>query len=145
MIDKIGFIIIALLLISPFMGLILKWHNEPNVNFKAYWSKWWHRIALAIRVCLWLSVWMLTANWILTLVVVIIDCIAYPIIINLINGWKWYYLGSTSKIDILIKKTIVWLKAKTKSLLTTMQGIFTSSTARKQVIQKILHKLNLHK
>lgn len=113
MIDQIGFIVIALLLFIVFNGLIIKWHNAKEID-KEFWNKWWHRAAIAIRVCLWFAVWMVTSNWYIFLGVIAIDCILYPIGINVINGLKWYYVGTTSKIDILIRKTLLWLKVKIK-------------------------------
>lgn len=114
MIDLLGFLVITLMLFMCFMGLIIRWNNEPIIDKKEMWSMWWHRNALAIRVCIWLEVWLISLNWFIFLGVILIDCITYPIVINLINGLKWNYLGNTAKIDILIKKIIVWLKAKIK-------------------------------
>ena len=137
MIDKIGFIVIALILFWCFNGLMLRWHNlhlpiTPLKDIDAenrrqglieMWSTWWHRASLAIRVCLWLSVWLITSNWYIFIGVIIFDSIGYTIVINLINKWKWNYLGTTSKIDVLIKsiiakakKIILWVKQKIKSL-----------------------------
>ena len=114
MVDTIGFIVIALILFMCFNGLIVRWNNEIKPNRKLMWSKWWHRTALLIRICLWLSIWMVTSNWYIFLSIIIIDCILYPILINLINGLKWYYVGTTSKTDILIRKILSWLKVKIK-------------------------------
>jgi len=111
-INMIGFIIIALILFMCFNGLIIRWHNEIQANTKAMWSKWWHRCALAIRVCLWLSIWLITFNWFIFIGVIIVDSILYPILINLINGLKWNYIGTTSSIDKLIRKFTLWLKEK---------------------------------
>jgi len=135
MIDKIGFIVIALILFGVFNGLIIKWRNLslPSIPLVdelkeklrqrdiKLWNKWWHRVALSLRICLWISIWMITLNWYITIPIIIIDCIAYPIIINLINYLKWNHIGTTAKTDILIRKTITlikkfisWLKAKIK-------------------------------
>ena len=135
MIDTIGFLVITLILFWIFNGLTVKWNllhlpTKPLEDVELeklrqrdikLWSKWWHRVALVIRVCLWLSIWMITLNWILTLIIIVIDCIGYPITINLINGLKWNFIGTTAKTDILITKTItlikkiiVWLKVKIK-------------------------------
>ena len=112
--QSIGFVIIVLILFMCFNGLIIRWNNESDINKKKMWSKWWHRCAFVIRACLWLTIWMVTFNWYIFIGVIIADCILYPILINLINNLKWNYIGTTSKTDILIRKIILWLKAKIK-------------------------------
>jgi hypothetical protein len=118
MIDKIGFIVLALLLFATFNGVILKWHNlflprtpfaDPELEHRRQnciksWNKWWHRNALAIRVSLWIAIWLVSENWLVTILIIIADCLWYPILINLINCWKWYHIGTTAWWDIQIRK-----------------------------------------
>lgn len=109
MIDRLGFIIIALVLFMAFNGLIIKWYSAKEID-KEFWSKWWHKCALAIRVCLWLAIWMITSNWFIFIGVIVADSILYPILINLINNLKWYYVGTTSTIDKFIRKVFHTIK-----------------------------------
>ena len=111
--------IMALVLFGAFNGLIIKWYNTKGGPARLLseeaeklrdrdlrlWSKWWHRCGLAIRVFIYMIVFFTTArDYMVTGIILLADCILFPVIINLINNLKWYYVGTTAKTDILIRK-----------------------------------------
>jgi hypothetical protein len=103
--------ILALVLFGAFNGLIIRWHYEPIIDKRAMWSKWWHRCAMAIRVFIWLIVWFVSEkSWLITVTVILATAVEYNITINLINNLKWYYVGTTSKTDKLIRKLFSFIK-----------------------------------
>jgi hypothetical protein len=111
--------IMALLLFAAFNGLIIKWFNTKGAPARLLtdeaeklrdrdlrmWSKWWHRCGLAIRVFIWLIVFFITnKDYTISGIVILADWILFPVITNLINNLKWYFVGTTAKTDILIRK-----------------------------------------
>ena len=96
--------IMALILFGAFNGLIIRWKNEPFIDRQRMWSVWWHRCGLAIRAFIILLVWLYCHNYSVTGIILVTTSIEYNISINLINNLKWYYVGTTAKTDILIRK-----------------------------------------
>lgn len=84
-------------------------------------SKIWHRIGFFIRACQILSITAILYPFVSIIILGVIAGIAiliaglwYNIVINLINGWKWYYLGSSNDSDGIINKMIKWIRSKIK-------------------------------
>lgn len=116
--------IAALILFGAFNGVVIKWHNAhgssvPYVDkelermrqvYIKRWSKSWHRLALAMRIFIWLIVWFTGRDWLTTSLVIALTAIEYNVSINLINGLKWYYIGTTSKTDQLIRRLLPFIK-----------------------------------
>jgi len=108
----------ALILFASIHGVFIRWHNlhlpytplkdaEKEKLRQAYIkrsSKLWHRLSLALRIFIWLIVWFVSngSYWI-TVPVIVITAVSYPVIINLINRWKWYYVGKTALTDRIIR------------------------------------------
>jgi hypothetical protein len=104
MIDIIICAVMALILFGTFNGVVIKWHNA-EADKKQFWSTWWHRIGLVMRAFILLIVWLISAHSLLIFgIVFVLTTIEYNISINLINDLKWYYVGTTAKTDILIRK-----------------------------------------
>jgi hypothetical protein len=116
--------IMALLLLGPVNGVIIRWFNVKSdvrflnadealgvINQLAFWNSWWHRGMLAIRCFLILIIFLESdRNYYITVPAVVFTSLEYNITINLINGLKWYYLGTTAKTDILLKKIFIFLR-----------------------------------
>lgn len=116
----------ALIILGATNGVLIKWFNAKGdvrnvVNADvalgitlalAFWSKWWHRGMLAIRCFIFLIVWFESnRSYAVTVPVIILTALEYNISINLINGLKWNYMGTTAKTDILWNKFLVlWNK-----------------------------------
>lgn len=119
---KIDIIILAecvLIAFSVFNGLVIKWHNAHGPNYLPLddytnymrtakikdLNEKWHRFGLSLRVSVWLIIFFASErNYLLTTIFIAVDCIAFPVTINLINNLKWYYVGTTAKTDKLIRK-----------------------------------------
>jgi hypothetical protein len=116
--------IMALLILGPTNGVIIRWFNVKSdvrllsadealglTNQLAFWNKWWHKGMLAIRCFLILIIFLESGrNYYITIPAVVFTSLEYNITINLINGLKWYYLGTTAKTDILLKKIFIFLR-----------------------------------
>lgn len=102
-------LLITILLIAGWNGLVINWRNATNSKDIRHYSDWWHAIGLVIRTTL-VIVAFLVSNWIFGLIAAFIAFILYNIIINLIIGEKWYYVGTTSTIDKLIRKLFLLIK-----------------------------------
>lgn len=116
---SISLLLISLILIGIREGLVIKDLLDNKTSSKE--SRQWHMIGFIIRSCQILTITFLTLilgfYWIViifTTLAILISAIWYNIIINLINGWKWYYLGASSKLDIKLGKFILWVKEKIK-------------------------------
>jgi hypothetical protein len=92
-------IISALVLIAIWNGKVIMWHLTGLDKY----SKVWHSIGLIIRLVL-CAVLYLSGGVIWAVVGCVIASIGYNIIINMIMGQKWYYVGKTSVIDKLIRR-----------------------------------------
>jgi len=103
--EIIVFAIIALIYFGVFNGLIIRLANEADPGKKQMWSKWWHRCALFIRATIMLVIFLVSdRNYLTTGIVLLLTAIEYNVSINLINNLKWYYLGTTAKTDLLLRK-----------------------------------------
>lgn len=124
MINIVISLIVALILVPVMHGVFLKWHNlylpltplkdiklEAKRQAEIYsFGVVWHRVALGLRLSLWLALWFATErNYWITGIIIVATSIAYPIIINLINGWKWYFVGTTSLTDRIIRKVLFFV------------------------------------
>ena len=100
---KSAILITAILLLTALWnGLVIKWYNTKDQKY----SKWWHIVGFIIRgLIVLLTLLTLGVNWML--IAGFCCWPVYDIIINLANGWKWYYGGNTSEIDKL-NNTLVW-------------------------------------
>jgi hypothetical protein len=87
-------LIAILLLTALWNGLVIRWY----LTREAKYSRWWHAVGLAIRALLVVAVY-LVAGWIWSLVALFVAGVLYNIIINLVMGQKWWYVGETSVID----------------------------------------------
>lgn len=122
-IDIIAFSVIALILLAAMHGVFIRWHNthgtpvpyaDPQLEELRQaaikrWSKVWHKLALAVRVFIWLIVWLVCRDWLIFSLVVVLTAFEYNISINLINNLKWYYVGTTSMTDQLIRKLLPFI------------------------------------
>ena len=104
------------LLVFTTMALFAKF-NAQMINWKhgKVTSAGWHKTSLWIRVCLCLgAVLIFYGVWyhmILSFVIGLnLAFTGYDIIINLIMGNDWDYIGGTSKMDLFFRRhrTIYW-------------------------------------
>jgi len=71
-------------------------------------SKYWHTIAFIVKLPL-VAVAYIESGLIAALVVTFICWIPYNIVIALMMGQKWYYVGKTAWTDKLIRKLLPFI------------------------------------
>lgn len=101
--------IVVLILFGVFNGLIVKWAYAP-VDERDFCRKWWHRCGMCLRIFVWFIVWNTTKDIFDTALIIILTAIEYNVSINLINGMKWWSVGTTSSTDKLIRKLFPFIK-----------------------------------
>ena len=105
--DLLIFLGILTVLFAVWNGLVIRWKQAPQVE-QPRWSNLWHGVAAIIHViiillCAYLYKWWglavgLFVNWIL-----------YNIIIAKFLRQKWYYVGTTSRVDRIIRKLLPFI------------------------------------
>jgi len=89
------------ILFAVYNGYIINWkHKKANKN----WLDKWHRMSLVIRLfvlvasCIpfWNDWWLMGLMGLIALNIIFTG---YNIVINLVMGLQWYYVGATSVID----------------------------------------------
>ena len=103
--------ILGLIYLGVVNGIMIRWKNSTGEEIEI-WNKWLHRFMLVIRSLFVLIVWFNTFNYLYTGIILIITSLEYNISINLINKLKWYYLGTTAKTDMLLRKIYLKLKIR---------------------------------
>ena len=100
--NQISVLIIALvvLLTAVWNGLVIKWYNTKDQKY----SKMWHGVGFVVRGLLVLLAYLTTFNFWITFALAFICWMPYNIIINKLNDWGWFYIGTTSTIHKLIRK-----------------------------------------
>lgn len=104
----IEIIIIGLIIIltAVWNGMVIKWGLEQDKQKVAHISRYWHMVGFIIRGSLVGLVYLLTSDYLYTGIAAFVCWLPYNWIINLINGWKLFYIGRTSTIDKLIRKIL---------------------------------------
>jgi len=102
--------IIAVTILGAVNGVLIKWKNSKTIEEEKMWSKWWHRGMLTIRTFIILMLWFTLHNYLIIGTVLFVTAIEYNVTINLINGLKWYYVGTTAATDKLIRKLLPFVK-----------------------------------
>jgi hypothetical protein len=95
----LNFLLLNLILIAVWNGLVIRWY----ITREAKWSRWWHAVGLSIRALLVVAVY-LAAGWKWSLVALFVAGVPYNIIINLVMGQKWWYVGETSVVDRWVRR-----------------------------------------
>ena len=88
------------ILFASWNGLVILWYTTHD----EMWRDWWHRVGVAVRFFIVLTVWLGTYSILWTVVSVLVAGIVYNVIINAIIGKPLLYVGTTSYLDKLIRK-----------------------------------------
>lgn len=91
---------ILAILFAAWNGLVIRWYNTRE----DVWRDWWHKAGLVIRLFVLLTLWLATYNVLWTVILALVLSLGYNVIINLVIGKPVWYVGTTSKIDKLIRK-----------------------------------------
>ena len=92
--------LLAIILITAaWNGHVIRWEQT---GIKLH-SRTWHGLGLSIRGLLCVLGYI-EAGWVMAALLAFVSWIPYNIIINLIIGQKWYYIGKTSVIDKFIRR-----------------------------------------
>lgn len=91
-------LIITILLTALWNGLVIQWFLTKDEKY----STWWHRVGFVIRALLVVVIY-LAGGWVWALGAAFASWIPYNIIISLLMGQKWYYIGKTSYTDKLLR------------------------------------------
>lgn len=97
-------ILTIILLTAIWNGLVIKWGLAKDKATVVKESKLWHGIGFLIRGLLVLLAYLTTHNFWITFAVAFICWLPYNMIINKLNDWDWFHIGTTSTIDKLIRK-----------------------------------------
>jgi len=92
-------ILITIILISLWNGYVIRW---KHTGVKKY-STIWHIIGFFVRLCL-VAIIYIQSGWLWALIGGFICWIPYNMLINVVNKWPVFYIGTTSKIDLFIRK-----------------------------------------
>jgi len=105
------FVVISILF-SVFNGLVINWQQALPVSDKATPEQYakskrlswvWHKIGFIIHFLL-VVLFAFVGGWIWMLVGFFLNWIGHNIIIALMMGQKWYFVGTTADTDKLIRK-----------------------------------------
>lgn len=88
-----------IVLVAVWNGYVIRW----KLTGKQKYSNIWHVVGFFVRLCL-VAVVYINSGWLIALGAGFICWLPYNIIINIVNKWPIFYIGKTSKIDILIRK-----------------------------------------
>ena len=115
-IDVIISLIVALIAIGAREGLVLRDIRNGVSDDDAMLQKWWHRAGAFIRGMIILAVFLaakeslhLSSRWILGGIAFLISSVWYNIAINLIEGDKWYKLGTSADTDRILRKIFFFI------------------------------------
>lgn len=102
-------IIVTAIIISLLITAREGYQQRDRVEPKQKYSKIWHQLGFFIRFLLTGITFVLTLNWYLTSLMVIIFWPLYNIACNIGAKKKWYYL-SDKGIDGMIRKLLPFVK-----------------------------------
>jgi len=120
------------ILFALFNGLVINW--KQNYKEKAnYWREKWKQIGWLIRFCLPLIDYIQYGfNYIHLSILLFVLYPIYDVIIALTIGGKWYYQGTTSKIN----KLKSWLQYAIKIIILANMIYVLTSCATSRNLQK---------
>jgi len=98
-------ILISLLLFALWNGLVIKWKLSGDQKY----SRYWHIVAFLVKLPL-VAVVFIASDWYFALVAGFVCWIPYNVIIALVIGQRWYYVGKTAWFDIQIRKLLPFIK-----------------------------------
>ena len=98
---KLIILIVIAICFAIFNGLVINW--KQNYKDKAnYWREWWKSVGFMIRLLLPVMDFLIFGfNYLHLSILLFVLYPMYDIIIALLMGEKWYYQGTTSKINKL--------------------------------------------
>lgn len=94
-------IFITILLFAAWNGYVIQW----KLTGKAIWSRRWHAVAFIVKMPLVAVVWI-NSTWWMAIIAGFLSWVIYNIIIALIMGKKWYYIGNSAWFDIQVRKLL---------------------------------------
>ena len=91
-------------LIALWNGYVIRWFLTKDEKY----SKIWHGIGFMVRALLCATLY-LQAGLLLALIAAFVCWLPYNVIINLVNKWPMFYVGKSSKIDLLIRRVFFFI------------------------------------
>ena len=91
--NAITSLIVISILFAAFNGLVIAWYNSNDVVMSDRLKRLWHGVGFAIRAFISLVAYFTSSLWWFG-AIAFISWLPYNIIIALIIGRKWYYLGN---------------------------------------------------
>jgi hypothetical protein len=89
--------ILIMLLFAVWNGCSINFYNSKDLK----WNKYFHYVGFVLRGLLIAMFW---GDWVTMLILANLSYTAYEMIINLMMKQNIFYIGETSKIDILFGK-----------------------------------------
>jgi len=117
MITLLAFFSIISILFSVFNGIVINWKQTLPVSDKATEADYnkvkrlswvWHGVGAIFHFIL-IMMFAFVGGWIWMLVGLFLNWIGHNIIIALIMGQKWYYVGTTAWFDKQIRKLLPFI------------------------------------
>jgi hypothetical protein len=106
------------ILFSVFNGLVINWQQSLPVSDKATPEQYanatrlswvWHGIGFVFHFLL-VVLFAFVGGWLWAVIGFFLNWIGHNIIIAVIMGQKWYYVGKTAWFDKMIRKLLPFIK-----------------------------------
>jgi len=86
-----------MLLFAVWNGCSINFYSSKDIK----WNKYFHIVGFALRGLLVLMFW---GDWLTMLILANLSYTSYEIVINLMMKQNIFYIGKTSKIDLIVGK-----------------------------------------
>jgi hypothetical protein len=107
LITLLVFTLLISVLFSVFNGLIINWKNSTAEKAERL-SFAWHGVGLVMHVLL-VALIAFIGGWLWAVMGFFLNWIGHNIIIAVIMGQKWYYVGKTAWFDKMIRKLLPFI------------------------------------
>jgi len=107
---KITFLVlftVLSILFSVFNGLVINWKNSTAEKAERL-SFAWHGVGLVMHVLL-VALIAFIGGWFWAIVAFLLNWLGHNIIIAMIMGQKWFYVGKTAWTDKLIRRILPFI------------------------------------